>query len=72
MHRQGLLGGAAERALPYNGVPGVLATEVKTFHFYTGGVPDAPGNWNSGASRGWFAMALWAALDSYWGVDRVP
>jgi hypothetical protein len=58
--------------LPYAGVPGVLATEVRTFHYYTGGVPDAPGSasgWNGGATRGWFARALWAALDSYWGVD---
>jgi uncharacterized repeat protein (TIGR01451 family) len=59
-------------SLPYNGVPAVLATEVRTFHFYTGGVPDAPttaAGWNGGANRGWFARALWAALDSYWGTD---
>jgi streptogramin lyase len=58
--------------LPYGGVPGVLATEVRTFHYYTGGVPSAPSSasgWNAGAQRGWFARALWAALDSYWGTD---
>jgi hypothetical protein len=57
--------------LPYQGVPGVLAMEVRTFHYYTGGVPGLPANegWNDGADRGWFARALWAALDSYWGMD---
>jgi streptogramin lyase len=58
--------------LPYTGVPGVLATEVRTFHFYTGGVPSAPTTaaiWNGGANRGWFARALWTALNSYWGTD---
>ena len=55
--------------IPYQGVPSVLLTEVRTFHFYTGGVPDAPSNWNDGADRGWFAQALWAALNSYWGTD---
>jgi hypothetical protein len=55
--------------LPDPGIPGVLATEAKTFAFYTGGVPALPGGegWNDGASRGWFARALWAALDAYWG-----
>jgi hypothetical protein len=59
--------------LPYSGVPGVLATEVRTFHFYTGGVPDAPStaaDWNGGATRGWFARALWTALNSYWGTEE--
>jgi probable HAF family extracellular repeat protein len=61
--------------LSYVGVPGVLATEVRTFHHYTGGIPAAPSSaatWNGGATRGWFARALWAALDSYWGTDRIP
>jgi hypothetical protein len=58
--------------LPYQGVPDVLATEVRTFHYYAGAIPDAPttaAGWNGGANRGWFARALWAALDSYWGTD---
>jgi hypothetical protein len=54
--------------LPDGGVPGVLATEVRTFHFYAGGAAAPPGDWNAGATRGWFARALWAALDSYWGA----
>ncbi len=57
---------------PYAGVPAVFAPEVATFHFYTGGIPIPPTDWNGGATRGWFAHALWTALDSYWGVDRVP
>jgi hypothetical protein len=60
--------------LPHAGVPAVLATEVRTFHFYTGGLPPLPAGegWNDGADRGWFARALWSALDAYWGDDRAP
>jgi hypothetical protein len=54
--------------------------DVATYLFYTqgqGGVPDYPAAggfpaWDQPATRGWFARALWAALDSYWSVDRVP
>ncbi|CAA9584952.1 MAG: hypothetical protein AVDCRST_MAG88-3805, partial [uncultured Thermomicrobiales bacterium] len=28
--------------------------------------------WDQPASRAWFAFAQWQALDSYFGVDRVP
>ena len=55
--------------LPFAGVPDVLAKEVRTFTYYTGGVPAPPSNWNAGATRGWFAQALWAALNDYWGTD---
>ncbi len=27
--------------------------------------------WDRPATRGWFSAALWQALDSYWGVDRM-
>lgn len=54
---------------PYAGVPSAHAADVATFHFYTGGVPAPPADWNAGATRGWFARALWAALDGYWGTD---
>ncbi|MFN8515612.1 MAG: S-layer homology domain-containing protein, partial [Thermomicrobiales bacterium] len=60
--------------LPDTGVPGVLAKEVRTYIFYTGGVPAAPtsaAGWNGVALRGWFARALWTALDSYWGKDVI-
>jgi subtilisin-like proprotein convertase family protein len=59
---------------PYAGVPAVLAQTVATYHFYTagaGGVQAPPGDWNAGATRGWFARALWQALDTYWGVDGI-
>lgn len=54
--------------------------DVATFVFYTqnfGGVPDYPASggfaaWNLQSTRGWFARALWAALNSYLSVDRVP
>jgi alpha-tubulin suppressor-like RCC1 family protein len=58
---------------PYSGVPSVFAPEVATFHYYTGtqgGIPTAPSTmagWNAQATRGWFAMALWRALDSHFG-----
>ena len=52
--------------------------DVATFVFYTqhvGGVPGYPavgafGAWNQPATRGWFAQALWAALNSYAGNDQ--
>lgn len=49
----------------------MLATEARTFAFYTVGLPAPPqgAGGNDGATRGWFARALWVALDSYWGTD---
>jgi hypothetical protein len=55
---------------PYTGVPGPHAGDVATFYYYTrayGGVPASPGDWNAQATRGWFARALWQALDSTFG-----
>jgi hypothetical protein len=57
---------------PYMNIPGPHIEDVKAYHFYTGGIPAPPGDWNAGATRGWFARALWAALDSQWGQDRTP
>ncbi len=57
---------------PYAGVPAVFTTEVATYTVYTqgaGGLPAPPGDWNAGATRGWFARALWQALNTYWGTD---
>ena len=57
---------------PYSGVPADHDGDVRTFVFYTGGVPEAPNDppsWDTIATRGWFARALWAALSDYWGVD---
>ncbi len=54
---------------PYGGVPAAHAADVATFVYYTGGIPATPSDWNAGATRGWFARVLWAALDSYWGKD---
>ena len=54
-------------------MPAAHAADVRTFHFYTaalGGVPAPPADWNAGATRGWFALALWHALNSYWGSDN--
>jgi hypothetical protein len=28
--------------------------------------------WAQPSTRGWFALAQWRTLDSYWGVDRAP
>ncbi len=57
--------------VPYTGIPAAHLADVRTFHFYTkgafGGVPDGFNDWNSASSRGWFARALWAALDSQFG-----
>jgi hypothetical protein len=54
--------------------------DVATYLHYTrarGGVPDYPEGgpfaaWDGPASRAWFARALWAALDSYWGAVPAP
>ncbi|MFN8537282.1 MAG: fibronectin type III domain-containing protein [Thermomicrobiales bacterium] len=56
---------------PPAGVPSGHNRDVRTFLYYVGSLPDLPvgKGWNDGATRGWFARALWAALDSYWGVD---
>ncbi len=54
---------------PYPGVPAVFAATVATYHYYTGGIPAPPSNWNAGATRGWFARALWQALNTYWATD---
>jgi hypothetical protein len=58
--------------LPNAGVPAAHQPDLRTFHHYTGGIPAPPPNWDASATRGWFARALWAALDSYWSIDRVP
>jgi len=51
--------------------------DLATFVNYAGALPDFPvggqfGAWDQPASRGWFARALYQALNSYFGVDRVP
>jgi hypothetical protein len=56
---------------PHAGVPAVFNAPVATYQYYTGGIPAPPSNWNAGATRGWFAQALWQALDSYWGTDGI-
>jgi hypothetical protein len=58
-------------ALPGGDIPSVLALESRTFAYYTGSLPALPHGkgWNDEALRGWFAQALWAALDSYWGTN---
>ncbi|MFN8516444.1 MAG: S-layer homology domain-containing protein [Thermomicrobiales bacterium] len=58
----------------FPGVPAAHDLDIRTFEYYTGNTPSGPGpwsaaQWNSGATRGWFARALWAALLGYWGND---
>ena len=61
-------------SVPYTGVPTAHLIDVQTYHFYTqgvfGGVPDGFSDWNSASTRGWFARALWAAVNSYFSVDQ--
>jgi hypothetical protein len=56
---------------PPAGVPAGHDRDLRTFLYYVGATPDLPPGegWNDGATRGWFALALWSALDSYWGID---
>ena len=51
-------------------------TDLATYQANAGAVPGtdpfaAWGGWAQPSTRGWFALAEWQALDSYWGVDRV-
>ncbi|MFN8516885.1 MAG: MBG domain-containing protein [Chloroflexia bacterium] len=56
---------------PPEGAPTGHDRDMRTFLFYVGSIPGLPeeASWNDGATRGWFARVLWAALDSYWGSD---
>lgn len=55
-------------------VPAVHADDVATYLHYVGSIPDAPsanaawGGWLQPSTRGWYARALWAALDRHWGT----
>ncbi|MGN6755929.1 MAG: InlB B-repeat-containing protein [Thermomicrobiales bacterium] len=51
--------------------------DLLTYYHNAGAIPGAAPEqpwlpWAEPATRGWFALALWQALDSYFGVDRVP
>jgi hypothetical protein len=51
--------------------------DVLTYYHNAGTIPGAAPDqpwmtWTEPATRGWFALALWPALDSYFAVDRVP
>ena len=67
----------ANRLLPVlrgGGLSSVLGYDDAVY--YAGAVPgtSATANWdgwNRPSTRAWFAEALWRALDSHWGVDRV-
>ena len=50
--------------------------DLATYVFYAGPVPGtdpfaAWGAWAQPSTRGWFALAQWQALNSYFGADRV-
>jgi Divergent InlB B-repeat domain/S-layer homology domain len=50
--------------------------DIATYVHYAGALPDAPAltspfaAWDQASTRGWFARALWQALDAYFGSDR--
>ena len=52
--------------------------DITTYVHYVGAVPGTAQlngpfpNWDQPSTREWFAEALWRALNSYFGVDRVP
>jgi hypothetical protein len=53
--------------LPYTGVPAVHTTDVRTYTFYAGTIPDAPmtdAAWNAPAPREWVARVLYQALQT--------
>ena len=63
-----------DNAALYTAVPASAGhrVDLATFVHYAGALPDVPADqpfatWNQPANRGWFARALWQALDSYFG-----
>lgn len=52
--------------------------DIVTYVHYAGALPGTSQlngpfpNWNQPSTREWFAEALWRALNSHFGVDRVP
>ena len=46
--------------------------DLLTYARYAGSPPERPSGWGAGANRAWTAQALWQALSSHFGVDRVP
>jgi hypothetical protein len=52
--------------------------DLATFVHYAGAVPDFPdtsapfAGYDQASTRGWFARALWQALNSYFGARQVP
>jgi hypothetical protein len=62
---------------PNIGVASGHRGDVLTYYRHAGAIPGTDptttwGGWDTPSTRGWFALAEWQALDSYWGVDRVP
>jgi hypothetical protein len=55
-------------AHPYNGVPQVHESDVRTYHAYAGLVDDVPmpsgDGWNQAAPRAWVAVVLYQALQA--------
>jgi uncharacterized repeat protein (TIGR02543 family) len=51
--------------------------DLMTYHRNAGAVPGTIATqpwyaWDTASTRGWFAEALWLAIDRYYDVDRVP
>jgi hypothetical protein len=68
----------------YPNVPGPFVpkqghrVDLETYLQYAGEVPGSPDphgpfvDYDQPSTRGWFALALWQALDSYWNTNAVP
>ena len=68
----------AEDAGLYANVPATSGHrgDLATYYANAGAIPGTDpaagwAGWDQPSTRGWFALAEWQALDSYWGVDRV-
>jgi hypothetical protein len=54
------------------------SVDLATYAYYAGPVRGTEsanaefGGWDQSSSRAYFTFALWQALDSFWGIDRVP
>ena len=74
-------GGANDNGTIYPNVPDGSGhrLDLATFVGTAGAVPNRPtangaawADWNTPASRGWFALVLWQALNATFGVNRGP
>jgi len=79
MVRRGLWAWQPDDAARFSAIPASSGhrVDLATYIHYVGSPPDSDtsttwAGWDTPATRGWFARALWQALDSAYGTPRTP